>query len=167
MTLATVAALLSRLVASSHTAKLLWVVCLAFLYYTVSIAMSLFNKYILTSFDGGDFKYPLSMTCVHLILKFLLSAAVLGFPCCRMSAPWLLGGSKKEFWTLVLPIGVCTALDIGLSNVSLLTVTLTLYTIGACPCPRPFASIMHAARMQCMMCRVERRMHAVFSSTSL
>ncbi len=106
---------------------------LAFVYYAVSMAMSMFNKFLLTEFDDGKFKFPLCMTAVHLVLKFLLSAACLRAPCCgggQQAGFGLRSVSKRDFFLLVLPIGVCTALDISLSNISLLTVTLTLYTIG-------------------------------------
>jgi hypothetical protein len=135
--LSVLAWMLSCCVRSPAGMAALQVAALALVYYAVSITMSMFNKYLLTEFDGGQFKFPLCMTTVHLILKFGLSAACLKSPCGQPGGLSFRTVSRRDFVYLILPIGVCTALDISLSNISLLTVTLTLYTIGARMCRPP------------------------------
>jgi solute carrier family 35 protein C2 len=88
-----------------------------------------FNKWLLGSFAGGTFRFPFSTTVVHLVMKYALSAACLGMPCFRRGGCGL-GSTRPDILYLIVPIGVATALDICLSNFSLLSVTLTLYTIG-------------------------------------
>ena len=102
------------------------VAALACVYYATSIGMSLFNKWILYSFADGQFSFPLISTTVHVTMKFIFAALCLG---CPGRGPFA-ATTRKDFGWLILPIGAATALDIGLSNYSLLTVSLTLYTIG-------------------------------------
>ena len=99
------------------------------MYYAVSITMSMIQKYMLTRFADGEFQFPLTMTCVHMSIKVLLSAVALGFPC-RRRGSCTMGLPRRDYLLFVVPIAAATAGDIALSNVALLTVTLTIYTIG-------------------------------------
>jgi solute carrier family 35 protein C2 len=105
--------------------KALSVAALTFAWYAVSITLSIYNKWLMSEFDGG-FKYPLLATSVHMTLKYIFS---------RM---WYYGYAEKDsvaplqsvyLSIMVVLIGVCTAADIALSNESILYISLTLYTV--------------------------------------
>jgi hypothetical protein len=98
---------------------------LAFLFYATSLGMSLTNKWVYETF-----KFPLTATAVHVAMKFLMSAAVLGCPCVRRAPGPLTSASRHDLLWLVAPIGVATALDIALTNYAVLNLHLTLVTIG-------------------------------------
>ncbi|ETI53598.1 hypothetical protein F442_03489 [Phytophthora nicotianae P10297] len=100
------------------------------LWYAVSIGMTLFNKWFLRVWAGGGYPFATTMTCINMFVKCLLSRII-----DRCSS----GGSNGNgtmmalpssiYWKLAVPIGVCTALDIMLSNLSLFYITVTFYTI--------------------------------------
>jgi hypothetical protein len=102
--------------------SLLYVAC----WYSLSTCLSLFNKWFLGTQQYG-FAYPLLLTSCHFFLQFALSAAVLALFCGRFRptrpVTW------AEYGARVVPSGVATALDIGLSNYSLVFLTLSFYTM--------------------------------------
>ncbi|KAJ1678317.1 hypothetical protein EV182_004305 [Spiromyces aspiralis] len=76
--------------------------------------------------DHMDVSYPMFVSSVHMVIQFLLSFILLYFiPRLRPpSRP-----SAKNYLTRVVPCGIASGLDIGMSNVSLQTITLTFYTM--------------------------------------
>lgn len=105
-----------------------------------------------------DFHYPLSTTCVHMIVQFSLASLVLfAFPRFRPNAAAASFNSRNNaqyarvnqssqeaedtppikqpimtkwfYFTRISPCGAATALDIGLGNTSLKFITLTFYTM--------------------------------------
>lgn len=84
-------------------------------------------------FGGEDnhmkFPYPLLLTSVHFLMQWIFSSALTAL------FPETLGGDRvaRMPWELFLavsvPCGFVTALDIGLSNLSLARITLTFYTM--------------------------------------
>ncbi|KAG7379506.1 hypothetical protein PHYPSEUDO_008516 [Phytophthora pseudosyringae] len=97
------------------------------LWYAVSIGMTLFNKWFLRVWAGGGYPFATTMTCINMFVKCLLSRVI-----DRCSSGG--GGSMSAlpasiYWKLAVPIGVCTALDIMLSNLSLFYITVTFYTV--------------------------------------
>lgn len=98
------------------------------LWYAVSIGMTLFNKWFLRVWADGGYPFATTMTCVNMFVKMLLSRVV--DRCCRGD-----NGSRMArlapaaYWKLAVPIGLCTALDIMLSNLSLFYITVTVYTV--------------------------------------
>jgi solute carrier family 35 protein C2 len=116
-----------NLIRRSSTAKaavvaILLISSLTFLWYSISITLTLFNKWFFTQWHGIGFKYPLLSTTVHMFMKFLLSRI------------WVLLTNDKPTDTnetylwLVIPIGMLTALDVSLSNASLVFIPVSLYT---------------------------------------
>ncbi|XP_056895724.1 solute carrier family 35 member C2 isoform X1 [Takifugu flavidus] len=96
---------------------------LVLFYYIFSIGITFYNKWLMT-----DFQYPLFMTLVHITIIFSLSAATrrilhswTGKP--RIILNW------ADYLQRVAPTALATALDIGLSNWSLLFITISLYTM--------------------------------------
>lgn len=84
----------------------------------------MFNKWILSDYRGG-FRYPTIYTTIHMFIQLTLTRLWYRFYYDEVIEPveWPI------FLKTVMPIGVATATDIMLSNMSLMYVTLTLYTI--------------------------------------
>jgi solute carrier family 35 protein C2 len=93
-------------------------------WYAISITFSVFNKWLMNEYHGG-FKYPISITCVHMTVKYILAKSVFA---CGISKTVVEPISSWKTLVVVVLIGVCTAFDIALSNESVMLVTLTLYT---------------------------------------
>uniref|UniRef100_H2YKG4 Sugar phosphate transporter domain-containing protein n=1 Tax=Ciona savignyi TaxID=51511 RepID=H2YKG4_CIOSA len=91
-------------------------------YYTFSIGLTFYNKWMFKRF-----RFPLMTTCIHFITIFVLSALLRTvFGSCRKTTTTLEWGTyiKKVFLT-----GVASAMDIGLSNWSFVFITVSLYTM--------------------------------------
>lgn len=89
-------------------------------WYASSISMTLFNKYL---FSQYGFRFPVFATMFHSTGIFLVTWAILS-NC--MTKPNI---SRKVFFKFVVPVGVFAGLDIALSNMSYLYITVTLYTM--------------------------------------
>ncbi|KAH8864479.1 Solute carrier family 35 member C2 [Schistosoma japonicum] len=93
------------------------------MFYCFSICLTFFNsRYIKV------FPYPLSITLMHMVIKFLLSWFVrcilswfYDYP--RIELPW------SKYVKTVAVSGVSSALDIGFSNWSFEFITVSLYTM--------------------------------------
>jgi solute carrier family 35 protein C2 len=101
--------LLNNILASSVT----------FMWYSVSLSLTLYNKWILKKFE-----FPMTVTAVHIIIKFI------------MSRIWKITSnieyvplSWKNYLFLVLPIGLFTVLDIFFSNIAITHLSLSIFTI--------------------------------------
>ncbi|QEO21965.1 hypothetical_protein [Candidozyma auris] len=104
-------------------------------WYFFSMSISVYNKWMFGS--GLDFKFPLFVTAFHQLCLFCLSASVLYFrPLLRPTV----NGSLSGFWSSlaiaperyarqILPCGITSAGDIGLSNLSFSYISLSLYTM--------------------------------------
>ena len=125
------------------------------LWYTFSISISVYNKWMFSAEKGLDFKFPLFVTSIHMLVQFSLASTVLYFiPRFRPGynadeaeytrldgvdnegLPSQLGPKEQQplmtWWfylTRIAPCGTATALDIGLGNFSLEFITLTFYTM--------------------------------------
>ncbi|XP_053309370.1 solute carrier family 35 member C2 isoform X2 [Spea bombifrons] len=103
--------------------KILLTVGLVAFYYSFSIGITFYNKWLLKRFH-----LPLFMTLVHLLMIFLLSALSRELMACysgraRVTLTW------SDYLKKVAPTALATALDIGLSNWSFLYITVSLYTM--------------------------------------
>lgn len=93
-------------------------------YYFFSISLTFYNRYLFQKF-----KYPLSITIVHLIIKLVLATGVrfaltVYFKRKRVLIDW------NTYVTRLLPTSMASACDIGLSNWSLQYITISLYTMS-------------------------------------
>ena len=117
------------------------------LWYTFSITISVYNKWMFSK-DNLDFHFPLFTTSIHMIVQFALASLILylmpQFRPRRLEAEYqALEGSgtstkpptkqplmtKTFYLTRITPCGASTALDIGLGNFSLRFISLTFYTM--------------------------------------
>ncbi|KAJ2909423.1 hypothetical protein GGI21_001897 [Coemansia aciculifera] len=101
------------------------VVTYVLLWYIFSGTLSVYNKWLFGASER-DFPFPLFVSAVHMAVQYALATTVLWlYPSLRPSqSPTL-----DMYLTRVVPCGVASALDIGLSNISLRTITLTFYTM--------------------------------------
>ncbi|KAI8853923.1 triose-phosphate transporter family-domain-containing protein [Chytridium lagenaria] len=93
------------------------------LWYATSLALSLYNKWMFGQ-AHKNFAFPLFTSSMHMLLQLVLSyvAVLMVWPKLKPKKyPPL-----KDYLTRVLPCGVATGMDIGLSNSSLHTKTITL-----------------------------------------
>ncbi|KAG8960459.1 Triose-phosphate Transporter [Tulasnella sp. 419] len=88
--------------------------------------LSLYNKWMFSPAYYG-FPFPLFVTTMHMLVQFICSALI------RMLWPGTFKPpgtpTVKEYAQKCVPCAVTTGLDIGLSNLSLKTITLSLYTM--------------------------------------
>ncbi|KAE9408611.1 triose phosphate transporter [Gymnopus androsaceus JB14] len=119
-------------VASVEEKKRLWwrnaVVNMMFIgsWFFFAILLSVYNKWMFSD-SHFNFPYPLFVTSLHMIVQFALAALVLNiwpkkFKPDRYPTP-------EEYGKKAFPTGAATSLDIGLSNLSLKTVSLSFYTM--------------------------------------
>ena len=95
-------------------------------YYCFSILLTFYNRHIFVKFN-----YPLSITMVHLIFKFITAATIrtaYNLFYCNAKKRVLLDWSS--YWRRIVPTGAASATDIGFSNWSLQYITITLYTMS-------------------------------------
>lgn len=104
-------------------AEILLVGSLTFAWYAVSITFTIYNKWLMGTYDGG-FRFPLINTTIHMFIKLGISRI------------WYMGSKEKIepvstniLWCVVALIGICTAGDVAMSNESLVFISVSLYTI--------------------------------------
>ncbi|TKY88156.1 hypothetical protein EX895_002866 [Sporisorium graminicola] len=100
-------------------------------WYTFSTLISVYNKWMFST-DKKNFSFPLFVTSFHMLMQFILSSMALKiFPQLVPRRPNGTTSRPSGFdWaSKVVPCALATALDIGLSNTSLKTITLTFYTM--------------------------------------
>ncbi|TPX31116.1 hypothetical protein SmJEL517_g05452 [Synchytrium microbalum] len=95
-------------------------------WYTTSIFLSMYNKWLLSPNYHG-FGYPLFVTGWHMIVQTVLSWLVLG--CCLSNYRPKHAPSIWLFFTRVIPCGMATGIDIGLSATSLTQISVSFYTM--------------------------------------
>lgn len=89
--------------------------------------LALFNKEVFGRRHGG-FPAPLFLTSVQFSIQYLIADLTLKFAAPSLKPkrpiPW------GVYLTQVAPVGVAMGLDIGLSNLSLVYVTVSFYTLA-------------------------------------
>lgn len=82
---------------------------------------------IQTNFFQG-FHFPLAVVICHLLVKFLFSAIIRCIRACWKKQQQLKLPLKSIIW-MVMPIGIASGLDVGLSNWAISLITMSLYVI--------------------------------------
>ncbi|PWN33316.1 TPT-domain-containing protein [Meira miltonrushii] len=124
----------SSSVKSTMTRRILINLALIASWFFFSTLMNLYNSWLFSR-KRTNFSYPLFTTSIHMVVQFALSSMVMFF--CRRNrkiVPRRRNGkrarpSMQDYMGKVMPCALATALDIGLSNLSLQTITLTFYTM--------------------------------------
>jgi len=102
------------------------------LWYFFSTTLSLLNKHLIGrgGMEGkGKFPAPLLMTGVQFLVQFLLCRLFLDLGLVDRSEPHEETKTWKHYFRNIVPNGVSTGLDIGFSNLSLRTISLSFYTM--------------------------------------
>ncbi|KAI8824505.1 triose-phosphate transporter family-domain-containing protein [Fimicolochytrium jonesii] len=95
-------------------------------WYTFSLTISFYNTWLFHE-DQRNFRFPLFTTTLHMLMQFSLSAIAVIFVWPKLRPKRY--PAMKDYLTKVLPCGVSTGMDIGLSNSSLKLITLSFYTM--------------------------------------
>ncbi|KAH8917411.1 TPT-domain-containing protein [Atractiella rhizophila] len=94
-------------------------------WYLFSTLISVYNKWMFSA-DHYNFGYPLFVTSLHMLIQFILCSITLSiFSSLRPSTR----PSRYDYFTKAAPCGLATGLDVGLSNFSMKTITLSFYTM--------------------------------------
>lgn len=100
--------------------------CFIASWYIFATILSLYNKWMFSP-DLFGFPYPLFVTTLHMFVQFVLAAALR--VCFSHHFRPGRNPSVKDYGKKAVPTAVATGLDIGLSNLSLKTITLSFYTM--------------------------------------
>lgn len=97
-------------------------------WFFFSALLSTYNKFVF-----GDahmaFPCPLLLTSMHFGIQWLLSHVACALFPVNLGTERVERMSWKEWASISIPCGLVTALDVGLSNLSLVTITITFYTM--------------------------------------
>ncbi|EMR10897.1 hypothetical protein PNEG_01043 [Pneumocystis murina B123] len=97
-----------------------------FSWFFFSILLSMYNKWLFSE-KHLNFTLPLFAGCVHIVIEYCFSIIIMKlFPQFR---PPINSFEMIDNLTKVIPCGVATSLEIGFSNASLKTISLSLYTM--------------------------------------
>ena len=107
--------------------KLVKCAFLTLCWFGLSTALAMYNKVLFGARRGG-FPAPLLLTSVQFAMQWMLASLILTYVAPslrpRRAVDW------NVFTKHVAPVGVAMGLDIGLSNLSLVHVTVSFYTLA-------------------------------------
>ena len=97
-------------------------------WFVFSSLLSTYNKYV---FGNGHmaFPCPLLLTSIHFSIQWMVSHWICELFPVTLGTDRLKQMTKWEWASISIPCGLVTALDVGLSNLSLKDITLTFYTM--------------------------------------
>ncbi|KAL3509051.1 hypothetical protein ACH5RR_028452 [Cinchona calisaya] len=95
-------------------------------WYTFSTFLTLYNKTLLGD-DMGKFPAPLMMNTVHFTMQAVLSRAITWFWSHRFQPTVIM--SWRDYFVRVVPTALSTAMDVNLSNASLVFISVTFATM--------------------------------------
>ncbi|GMH12648.1 hypothetical protein Nepgr_014489 [Nepenthes gracilis] len=111
---------------SVSAADVLKTTCFILVWYTFSLFLTLYNKSLLGG-HLGKFPAPFLMNTFHFAMQAILSKAITWFWSERFQAGITI--SWRDYFTRVVPTAFATALDINLSNESLVFLSVTFATM--------------------------------------
>ena len=97
-------------------------------WFLFSALLSTYNKFV---FGNGHmaFPCPLLLTSMHFGIQWFLSHVACALFPVQLGSERVERMSWKEWSSISIPCGLVTAFDVGLSNLSLVTITITFYTM--------------------------------------
>lgn len=97
-------------------------------WFFFSAILSSYNKYV---FGNGHmhFPCPLLLTSIHFSIQWIFSYTACALFPEKLGTARVANMSWEDWAFISIPCGMVTALDIGLSNLSLVYITLTFYTM--------------------------------------
>ncbi|KAH7571562.1 hypothetical protein JRO89_XS04G0079700 [Xanthoceras sorbifolium] len=96
------------------------------MWYTFSTFLTLYNKTLLGD-DMGKFPAPLLMNTIHFSMQAVISKAITWFWSHRFQPSVAM--SWRDYFVRVVPTALATALDVNLSNASLVFISVTFATM--------------------------------------
>ncbi|KAL8510768.1 hypothetical protein ACS0TY_017544 [Phlomoides rotata] len=98
---------------------------LVLIWYSFSTFLTLYNKTLL-GHKMGKFPAPLLMNTIHFLMQAALSTAITWFWSERAHSSVM---SWRDYFTRVVPTAISTAMDVNLSNASLISISVTFATM--------------------------------------
>ncbi|KAJ3867949.1 triose-phosphate transporter family-domain-containing protein [Lentinula novae-zelandiae] len=95
-------------------------------WFFFAILLSMYNKWMFSD-SHFNFPYPLFVTSLHMVVQFILAGLVISIWPHKFRPDRY--PTTEEYGKNAVPTGTTTSLDIGLSNLSLKTVSLSFYTM--------------------------------------
>ncbi|XP_053995025.1 solute carrier family 35 member C2 [Hylaeus anthracinus] len=98
---------------------------LILIYFSLSVGLTFYLQWLYKTYG---FNFPLTVVICHLAMKFLLSAIIRCVRTCykrqqQLKLPW------QSIIVMVMPVGIASGLDVGLSNWALSLITISLYSM--------------------------------------
>lgn len=112
---------------SPSNAKLIKCALLTIAWFGLSTSLALYNKTLFGQRKGG-FPAPLLLTSVQFLMQYLLANGLLIWVVPHLQPKRVI--NWRTFTYRVAPVGFAMGLDIGLSNLSLVYVTVSFYTLA-------------------------------------
>jgi solute carrier family 35, member C2 len=97
-------------------------------WFFFSALLSTYNKYVFGSGHLG-FPCPLLLTSMHFGIQWFISHAACAIFPVTLGAEGVNRMTWSEWASISVPCGLVTSLDVGLSNLSLVSITITFYTM--------------------------------------
>lgn len=113
----------TEVVSAANVLKTLFFICV---WYTFSLFLTLYNKSLLGD-DMGKFPAPLLMNTFHFAMQAVLSKAITWIWYERFHKGIRM--TWRDYFSKVFPTALATALDINLSNASLVFISVTFATM--------------------------------------
>lgn len=116
----------SRILNPISVADLLKTLFFILVWYTFSLFLTLYNKSLLGN-DLGKFPAPLLMNTVHFAMQAVVSKSITWYWSHRFQPSVAM--SWRDYFMRVVPTALGTAMDINLSNASLVSISVTFATM--------------------------------------
>lgn len=113
-----------RAAAKQATVQALYVCSLVCSWYSVSITLTLYNKWVVSSSQEGGLQFPIFYTMTHMLLKGFFS---LSYLVCVRQQPLPRSSAKVIVGTSL--VGLLTALDVAASNLSFVYISVSYFTM--------------------------------------
>nr|XP_034177202.1 solute carrier family 35 member C2-like isoform X1 [Osmia lignaria] len=105
--------------------KLCKILTLIVIYFVLSVGLTFYVQWLYNSYG---FHFPLTVVICHLSVKFLLSSLIRCIKTCWKRQQQLKLSLHSILW-MVMPVGIASGLDVGLSNWAISLITMSLYTM--------------------------------------
>lgn len=92
-------------------------------WYTISLSLTAVNKYL---FDILNLNFPVTVTFIHFAFVSLLLRIGFAYCMCFPNMPQI---DLRGYVTFIIPIGLLTATDIALTNISYTMVSISVITV--------------------------------------
>nr|XP_029150110.1 probable sugar phosphate/phosphate translocator At1g06470 isoform X2 [Arachis hypogaea] len=119
------------------------------IWYTFSLCLTLYNKTLLGA-DMGKFPAPYMMNTFHFIMQGVLSKIITWCWSHKFQTGVVM--SWRDYFLKVVPTALGTALDVNLSNASLISISVTFATM--CKSGAPIFLLLFAFAFRCKRDRI-------------